>query len=179
MDLDHHVGVLHHALQAVFGQDDGHGQVVHQSGHRGQHLLGGRRIEGRGGLVEDQYPGVGGEDGADGHPLLLAARELPQGPVAQLGDAQEVEGLLHPLAHDVGWHGELLHGVGQLLLHRVSRPPTSTRPARVPPVKCGTSPFSTPNRVDFPTPVRPTTRASSPSSIRRRTSRSTGPGASA
>ncbi len=41
------------------------------------------------------------------------------GRLSQLGDAEQVERLLDPLAHDVGGHGQLLHGVGQLLLHRV------------------------------------------------------------
>jgi hypothetical protein len=45
---------------------------------------------------------VGGQHGADGDPLLLAARQRAQRPAAQLGEAEQVEGLLHPLAHDVG-----------------------------------------------------------------------------
>ena len=41
------------------------------------------------------------------------------GAVAQLGDAEQVERLLHPLAHHGSGDGELLHRVGQLLLHGV------------------------------------------------------------
>ena len=37
----------------------------------------------------------------------------------ELRDAEQVEGLLHPLAHDVGGHRQLLHGVGELLLDGV------------------------------------------------------------
>ena len=56
----------------------------------------------------------------------------------------------------------------------VLRPSTRTRPARRPPVKCGTSPFTAPSSVDFPEPVRPTTRHSSPGGISNETSRSVG-----
>jgi hypothetical protein len=60
----------------------------------------------------------------------------------------------------------------------VSRPSTTTRPSNTPPVKCGTRPLIAPSSVDLPAPVRPTTRHSSPSSIRRFTLRNTGAGAS-
>ena len=39
--------------------------------------------------------------------------------VAQVGEAQQVQRLLDPLAHDVRRHGQLLHPVGELLLDRV------------------------------------------------------------
>ena len=57
--------------------------------------------------------------GADRHPLLLAAGQLVERPVAQLGDAEQVERLLDPLAHHVGGDRQLLHAVGQLLLDGV------------------------------------------------------------
>ena len=56
---------------------------------------------------------------ADGHPLLLAARQGAQRSAPQVGDAEQVERLLHPLAHGVGRHRQLLHRVGELLLHGV------------------------------------------------------------
>ena len=56
----------------------------------------------------------------------------------------------------------------------VSRPLTSTRPASVPPVKCGTSPLIARSNVDLPDPVRPITSASSPSGTVKLTSRSAG-----
>ena len=43
--------------------------------------------------------------------------------MTQLGDPAEVEDLLDPLAHDVGWDGELLHAVGQLLLNGIGHEP--------------------------------------------------------
>ena len=47
----------------------------------------------------------------------------------------------------------------------VSRPATVTRPANVPPVKCGTSPFAARRNVDLPAPVGPSASANVPSSI--------------
>ena len=179
--LDDPVGVLDDPFEPVLGQQHGDAEVVDQPGDRGQHLLGRRRVEGRGRLVEDQDAGVGGQHRADGDPLLLAAGELVQRPVAQLGDAEQVEGLLDPLAHDVGRDGQLLHAVGQLLLDRVGDEAGQrvladdaddvgqlpglvgprvaavdrTRPASVPPVKWGTSPLTAPSSVDLPTPGPP------------------------
>ena len=60
-----------------------------------------------------------GEHGADGDPLLLATREGAQVAGAQVGDAEQVEGLLDPAAHGRRGQAELLHAVGQLLLDGV------------------------------------------------------------
>ena len=49
-----------------------------------------------------------------------------------------------------------------------------TVPAKRPPVKCGTSPFTARKNVDFPLPVSPTTTQSSPSGISSVTSRNVG-----
>ena len=185
--MDDGVGVLEDPLDPVLGDDDGDGEVVHETGDRGEHVLGARGVQGRGRLVEDDDPGVGGEHRPDGDPLLLATGQLPQGGAAQVGDAQHVERLLDPLAHRRRAESELLHAVGQLLLDGVGDeagervlPTTPTRSrgrgrsrachgrdAHVPgedaPVKWGTWPVMAPSRVDCPEPVRPTTRTSSPS----------------
>ena len=47
----------------------------------------------------------------------------------------------------------------------MDRPFTVTSPDKSPPVKLGTSPLIKPRRVDFPEPVFPTTKASSPAGI--------------
>src|SRR5699024_9150505 len=49
---------------------------------------------------------------------------------------------------------------------RVLSPFTATSPPKVPPEKCGTSPFSVRRMVDFPDPDRPMSSASSPRRIR-------------
>ena len=115
-DDQHLVGVLDHALEAVLGQDHGDAQVVHEALQCGQHLLGGARVQGGGRLVEDQDPRVAGERRADGHALALAARQRRQGPVAQVGQAEQVQGLLDPAAHGVRLDAQALHAVGQLVL---------------------------------------------------------------
>ena len=204
LDLDDPVCVLHDPLEPVLRQDHRHTQVMHEASDGGEHLFGGGWIERRGRLVQNQDPGVSGQHRSDGDPLLLAARQLMEGPVSQVGDTQEIEGLLDPLAHDSRGDRQLLHAVGELFLHGVGgkvrrgiltdhpddvgqltwRRQTGlaavdqTRPAMVPPVKWGTRPLIAPSRVDLPTPVRPTTRASSPSSIVRHTSERTADGAS-
>ena len=103
----------------MLGQDHGDAQVVDEAQDGGQHLLGRGRVEGRGRLVEDQDPRTGGEHRADRDALLLPAGEVAQRPAAEIGDPQQVEGLLDAGAHRRGWHGELLHGVRELLLDDV------------------------------------------------------------
>ena len=55
----------------------------------------------------------------DRHPLLLAAGEVLQGAAAQLGQAEQVEGLLDPASHGGGLDAHRLHAVGDLLLDGV------------------------------------------------------------
>ena len=98
---------------------DGQAEVVDQPRQGREDLLGAGRVEGRGGLVEDEQPGVGGEHGADGDALLLAAGEVAQGGVTQVGDPEQVEHLLDPASHRGGVQGQLFEGVGELLLHGV------------------------------------------------------------
>ncbi len=117
------VGVVQHPLDPVLGHDDRDGEVVHEPGDGRQHLLGAGGVEGRGGLVEQDDAGVRREHRPDRHPLLLSPRELAQRDVAQLGDAEQVEGLLDPLAHGGGRKAELLHAVGELLLDGVGDEP--------------------------------------------------------
>ena len=117
------VGVLHHPLEAVLGHHDRDPEVVHQPVDGGQHVLGGGGVERGGGLVEHEDARVGREHRADGDALLLPAGERAQRAIAELGDAEQVERLLDPLAHHRRRDGELLHRVGELLLHRVGDEP--------------------------------------------------------
>ena len=117
------VGVVEHPLDPVLGHDDGDREVVDQARDRREHLLGAGRVESGRRLVEEDDPRVGGEHRPDGDPLLLAAGQLAQGGVAQLGDAEQVERLLDALAHGGRRQAELLHAVGELLLDRVRDEP--------------------------------------------------------
>ena len=121
--MDHPVGELGDPLEPVLGEDDGHPEVVDEPGDGGEHLLGRSGVEGRGGLVEHEDPRVRGEHRPDRHPLLLTPGELEQRLGPQVGEPEQVERLLHPLAHHLRRHGQLLHAVGELLLHRVRHEP--------------------------------------------------------
>ena len=52
-------------------------------------------VEGRGGLVEQEGPGAGGERSSDHHLLLLPARELRKRAVGQLEGVDLAKGSLH------------------------------------------------------------------------------------
>ena len=106
-------------LEPVLGEQDGDAEVVDQAGERGEHVLSGGGVERGRRLVEDEQARVHGEYGADRHPLLLATREGAEVTTAELGDPEQVERLLDPAAHRVRREAELLHAVGQLLLHGV------------------------------------------------------------
>ena len=128
-------------------------------------------------------------------------RQRSHAPVAQRLDVEQVEHLLDAPAHVRGWHAQVLHAVGELVLDAVEHErgrrdpagrtpprrrggaararacrarPTSTRPENVPPVKWGTSPFAARRNVDLPAPVGPTTRTNVPSSMTSVTSASAG-----
>ncbi len=113
------VGVLDDAFQAVFGQQDRRPEVMDQPLEHGEDLLGRGRIEGRRRLVQDQHLGVRGEYRADRHPLHLAAGERGEGPLAQVGQTQQVQRLLDTAAHHVRGEAQRLHTVGQLVLDGV------------------------------------------------------------
>ena len=117
--MHHAVGVLQHPLEPVLGHQHGDAEVVHEAGHGGEHLLGRGRVERRGRLVEDEHPRVRREDRADGRALLLPAGQRRQRAVADVGEPEQVEHLLDPLAHHVGRQPQLLHAVGELLLQGV------------------------------------------------------------
>ncbi len=113
------VGVLHHPLEPVLGQQHRRAEVVHQPLEDGQHLLGGGRVQRGGRLVEDQHLRVRGEDGADRHPLPLAAGERRDRTVPQPGEAQQIEGLLDAPPHHVRGQAQRLHAVGEFVLDGV------------------------------------------------------------
>ena len=73
-DDDHSVSKLNDALEAVLSKDDGDAEIVHEPLECGEHLLGRPWVERGGRLVEDEDLGMGGEDSADRHALLLPGR---------------------------------------------------------------------------------------------------------
>jgi hypothetical protein len=113
------VGGRHHPFHPVLGHDDGDTEVVDQPGQGRNHVFRARGIQGGRRLVEHQDSGVHREHGADGHPLLLPAGEGPERARAQVGDAQEVQRLLHATAHGPRVDTQLLHTVCELVLDQV------------------------------------------------------------
>ncbi len=99
LDEDDPVGVVDDAFEPVLGEDDGVAEVVDESSEGGEDLLGGHRVQGRGRLVEHEHPGTGREDRPDRHALLLTTGQGGQRSVAQVRQADEVEGLLESSAH--------------------------------------------------------------------------------
>ncbi len=118
-DEDHPVGVLHHPFEAVLGHQHRDAEVVHQPREDGEHLLGRRRVERRGRLVEHEHPRARREHRADRHPLRLPSRERRQGTRADLVEAEQVEDVLDAPTHHGGRDPEVLHDVRELVLDDV------------------------------------------------------------
>ena len=201
-EVDDAVGVLHDPFEPVLGEHDGDAEVVHEPGDRGQHLLGRGRVERRGRLVEHEHRGDGrsapsrSRPAAAGRPRARATarRRSSARPSRSSVSSTRLritsggrpscsmrvgELVLDGVGDEAGQRvlADDADEVGQLARRMVARCRDRRRvprPASVPPVKCGTSPLIAPSSVDLPAPVRPTTRHSSPSSMRRLTSRSTG-----
>ena len=177
---------------------------MHQPLQRGEHLLGGERVERRGRLVEHQHPRVRGEHRRRSRPAAAGRRTgRPADGCARSARPSRSRVSSTRLRITSAGRPERLHAVGELVLDgvgdeagqrvladvaddvgEVARPVgrgcrgrrRATRPGRVPPVKCGTSPLTARSSVDLPEPVRPTTSTSSPSGMVRSTPDSTGAG---
>ena len=80
--------------------------------HNGQNLANHFRVQGRGGLVEEQHFRLHGQGSGDGHALLLAAGDLP-GPGIDIGShanlGQVVHGGLSGLFFGLLQHLDLAH----------------------------------------------------------------------
>ena len=111
--------MVDHALEAVLGDDDGDAEVVDEAVQCGEYVLSRNGIQGRGGFVQDEDAWSGCEHGPDGDPLLLAPGEVAQRTAPDVGEAEQVERLLHPSAHRGRVDSEGFHPVGDLLLDRV------------------------------------------------------------
>lgn len=113
------VGVLDDPLQPVLRHEHGRAQVVDQPLEDREDLLGRRRVQRGRRLVQHQHLRVRGQHRADRHPLLLAAGQRRDRPVAELVQPQQVQGLLHPAAHHRWWQAQRLHAVGELVLDHI------------------------------------------------------------
>ena len=143
VEEQHPVGHLSGEAHLVGNHDRGHlrqGQLLDHVEHLFDHL----RVEGGGRLVEQHYLGVHGQRPGDGHPLLLAARQLAGVLVGLLGDAHPFQqthrrllGLGPGLVADpdrrqgdVGQHGQVGEEV-ELLEHHSDLPSDGVDVAQV------------------------------------------------
>ena len=90
------VGHLHGLLLVVGDQHRRHGQRVVQVAQPQAQLRAHLGVEGAEGLVEQQHLGLDGQGAGQGHALALAARELGRVALAEVGQAHQLEQLVHP-----------------------------------------------------------------------------------
>ena len=91
------VGVLHDALEAMFGEDDGQAEVSIELDQGIKHFFGRLGVKLRCRLVQHQHAGLEGEHCRDCHALAFAAGKGADAPPAQVFYAEGMERSL-PLA---------------------------------------------------------------------------------
>ena len=116
IEHEHAVAVLRKQGDLLLNDDDGDAEctVGLTQGLENQRGAGG--VECRGGLVENQDARTHGEDGGDGHFLLLSAREGGDLAVAQVADADGLERFAHALLDLVVGNAKVLEAKEHLVL---------------------------------------------------------------
>ena len=116
VEHEHAVAILREQGDLLFNDHDGDAKcaVCLAQGLEDQRGAGG--VECRGGLVEYQYAGAHGEDGSDGHLLLLSAREGGDLAVAQVADTDGLERLVYTLLDLVVRDAKVLQAKKHLVL---------------------------------------------------------------
>jgi hypothetical protein len=97
----HHRDPVRHGqgLALVMGDvDEGEPDLLLDGAQFGAHVLAQLQVERRQRLVEQQHARFGGERAGDRHPLLLAARQFVDVLVALIGQRDQIEQFLGPLA---------------------------------------------------------------------------------
>ncbi len=103
--------------EVVGDEEDARPELLPEVRDELEHLRLDGGVEARGGLVEDEKRGVGGERHRDDHPLLHAARELMRVALhdrARVGDLHLAEHLLGPLGGLLALAPEHLEHLGDL-----------------------------------------------------------------
>ena len=103
--------------QLVGHHDDGDAQTsvdIREQVHDG---LGNVGVQSGGGFIAQQYLGVHGQSPGNGHPLLLAAGELPGQGLALVRQLYHLQQLVHPPLHRFFVPLPALHGQGDVLPH--------------------------------------------------------------
>ncbi len=79
--------------------DDGHPFLLSQQIDGGEHLLFAKWVQTSRGLIQHQDRRFHGQDGSDGHPLFLPARQLKRGALAKATHPYQIQGPIDPLMH--------------------------------------------------------------------------------
>ena len=117
-ELDDDVRELHDALETVLGDEDGRALVVDEA----------RRDASTSSAETGSSDDVGSSstrvrgaavDAAERDALALTARQRGDGPMAQCVQVQGVKHVFDPPSHRRRVHGEVLHGIGELVFDRV------------------------------------------------------------
>ena len=116
VEHQHSVAVLRKQGYLLLDNDDGDAEcaICLAQGFEDQGGAGG--VKCCGGLVEHEHTRAHGEDGGDGHLLLLAARERGDFAVAQVADADGLEGFGDALLDLVVRHAKVLEAKEHLVL---------------------------------------------------------------
>ena len=117
VEHEHAVAVLREQSDLLLNDDDGDAEcaVCLAQGLEDQRRAGG--VECCGGFVEHQHAGAHSEDGGNGHLLLLSAREGGDLAVAQVADADGLEGFGDALLNLVVRHAKVLEAKEHLILN--------------------------------------------------------------
>ena len=116
VEHEHAVAVLREQGDLLLNDDDGDSKCAVCLTQRLENQRGAGGVECRGGLVENQDARTHGEDGGDGHLLLLSAREGGDLAVAQVADADGLERFAHALLDLVVGNAKVLEAKEHLVL---------------------------------------------------------------
>ena len=116
VEHEHAVAVLRERGDLLLNDDDGDSKCAVCLTQRLEDQRGAGGVECRGGLVENQDARTHGEDGGDGHFLLLSAREGGDLAVAQVADADGLERFAHALLDLVVGNAKVLEAKEHLVL---------------------------------------------------------------
>ncbi len=108
----------HGLVLVVRNQDKGQAQLLLQAPKLHLHLGPQLGIEGAHGLVEQKHLGFIHQRPGQGHPLLLAARELVGQPLGEALELQHLQPIPHPPLHLGLAHAAALEAKGDVFPHR-------------------------------------------------------------
>ena len=120
-----HMAVIHHdhpvtgggLLHVVGNQHHGDALFAVQLPQHPHYLLAAAGIQHGSGLIQQDAPGLHGDDARDGHPLLLPATELMRRAFPVFVHPHRFQGLIHPPADLSRLHAHIFGREGHILFH--------------------------------------------------------------